>query len=232
MLSTEGWNGSACGTSTKSLSHAFGPTLTDPSGRATLRSASVPGASAGDAAVRRVGPTYVTPPTAAPPIVTAAPLAKSKPATVTGVPPAGGPELGVIVVPGGTSRPIRSPCTSVNQRLPSGPTAIPLSPAAWLGIANSVAVPAVVVQPNGAIIIGQDEEYRVLTNFQSAPGTNNWTGWSAPGWNNAPLSYELTACGQNNGRAQIWAITLKGTLTSIVQRPDALWPNHWSDEDK
>jgi len=91
---------------------------------------------------------------------------------------------------------------------------------------------AAVQGPNGAIIIGQDEDYQVLTNFQSQPGTNNWTGWSQPNWNNAPQSYELTACGQNNGRAQIWAITLKQTLTSIVQRPDALWPNHWSDEDK
>jgi len=91
---------------------------------------------------------------------------------------------------------------------------------------------AAVQGPNGAIIIGQDEKYQVVTNFQSQPGTNNWTGWSQPNWNNAPQSYELTACGQNNGRAQIWAITLKQTLTSIVQRPDALWPNHWSDEDK
>ena len=85
---------------------------------------------------------------------------------------------------------------------------------------------------NGAIIIAQDEEYRVLTNFQSQPGSNNWTGWSAPNWNNAPPSYELTACAQNNNCAQIWAITMKQTLTSIVQRPDGLWPNHWSDEDK
>jgi hypothetical protein len=90
---------------------------------------------------------------------------------------------------------------------------------------------AAVQGPNGAIIVAQNEEYQVLANFQSQPGSNNWTGWTK-NWSNAPLSYELTACGQNNGRAQIWAITLKGTLTSIVQRPDGLWPNHWSDEDK
>jgi len=86
--------------------------------------------------------------------------------------------------------------------------------------------------PNGAIIIGQDEDYRVVTNFQSAPGTNDWTGWSQPNWANAPQSYELTACGQNNGRAQIWATTLKQTLTSIAQGEHGLWPNHWSGEDK
>ena len=71
----------------------------------------------------------------------------------------------------------------------------------------------------------------MLANFQSTPGSNNWTGWTH-NWANAPLSYELAACGQNNGRAQIWAITLKQNLTSIAQRPDGLWPNHWSDEDK
>jgi len=91
---------------------------------------------------------------------------------------------------------------------------------------------AAVEGSNGAIIIGIDEDYRVMTNFQLAPGANSWTSWSVPNWANAPLSYELTACGQNNGRAQIWAITLKQNLTSIAQRDDALWPNHWSDEDK
>lgn len=101
----------------------------------------------------------------------------------------------------------------------------------WLG-APKLRNIAAVEGPNGAIIVGQNEEYRVVTNFQAGAGANAWTGWSAPNWSNAPLSYELTACGQNNGRAQIWAITLKGTLTSIAQGGDGLWPNHWSDEDK
>ena len=91
---------------------------------------------------------------------------------------------------------------------------------------------AAVEGAHGAIIVGQDQDYSVRTNFQAGPGANAWTGWSAPNWSNAPLSYELTACGQNNGLAQIWAITLKGTLTSIAQREPGRWPDRWSDEDK
>jgi hypothetical protein len=70
-----------------------------------------------------------------------------------------------------------------------------------------------------------------VTNFQAGPGANAWTGWSTPNWANAPLSYELTACAQNNGLGQIWAITLKGTLTSIAQREPGRWPDRWSDYD-
>ena len=90
---------------------------------------------------------------------------------------------------------------------------------------------AAVEGDHGAIIVAQDENYRVLTNFQSAPGSNNWTGWSAPNWANAPQSYELTAAGQNNGLAQIWAVTLKQKLTSIAQREPNRWPDRWSDDD-
>jgi hypothetical protein len=101
----------------------------------------------------------------------------------------------------------------------------------WLG-APKLRNIAAVQGPDGAIIVGQDEDYSVRTNFQAGPGANAWRGWSAPNWSKAPLSYELTACGQNNGRPQIWAITLKGTLTSIAQRTDGHWPDRWSDEDK
>jgi hypothetical protein len=84
---------------------------------------------------------------------------------------------------------------------------------------------------HGAVIVGQNEDYSVVTNFQAGPGANAWTGWSTPNWANAPLSYELTACAQNNGLGQIWAITLKGTLTSIAQREPGRWPDRWSDYD-
>lgn len=83
---------------------------------------------------------------------------------------------------------------------------------------------------NGAVIIGQDEQYRVVANFQTSPG-GDWSGWSQPGWANAPPSYELTATGQNNGRAQIWAVTTRGTLTSIAQKDATHWPDAWSDKD-
>jgi hypothetical protein len=64
------------------------------------------------------------------------------------------------------------------------------------------------------------------------PGTNNWSGWSAPNWANAPMSFELTAANQNNGKAQIWAVTLKQQLTSIAGLDGGRWPDRWTDYDK
>lgn len=106
---------------------------------------------------------------------------------------------------------------------------------AWIG-PNWQSAPrlrniAAVQGANGAIIVGQDEDYRVMANFQSSPGSSNWSGWTAPNWANAPQSYELTAAGQNNGLAQIWAVTLKNNLTSIAQRDASHWPDRWTDED-
>lgn len=99
----------------------------------------------------------------------------------------------------------------------------------WLGAPRLHNI-AAVEGSHGAIIFAQDEDYRVLANFQNSPGSNNWSGWSAIGGSNAPRSYELTAAGQNNRRAQVWAITLGGKLTSMVQR-DENWPTQWSDKD-
>jgi hypothetical protein len=84
---------------------------------------------------------------------------------------------------------------------------------------------------NGAIIVAQDEDYRVIFNSQMAPGTNNWTGWWQLGGANAPQSYELTAAGQNDGRAQVWAITLGGKLTTIYQRDTTNWVGEWTHKD-
>jgi hypothetical protein len=83
---------------------------------------------------------------------------------------------------------------------------------------------------NGAIIFGQDEQYRMVANFQTSPG-GEWSGWTQPGWANAPPSFELTAAGQNNGRAQLWAVTNRGTLTSIAQGDAGRWPDAWSHKD-
>ena len=53
------------------------------------------------------------------------------------------PALNSVTVPAGVIRPIRSPVNSVNQRLPSGPAAIPRGPApAVMPALNSVTVPA------------------------------------------------------------------------------------------
>ena len=90
---------------------------------------------------------------------------------------------------------------------------------------------AAVEGSNGAMLFGIDEHYQMVANFQTAPGSNNWSGWSQPGWANAPPCYELTAAGQNNGRAQVWAVTLRHKLTSIAQGDGNHWPDAWSDRD-
>ena len=42
----------------------------------------------------------------------------------------------------------------------------------------------------------------------------------------------MTAAGQNNNQARLWVITLRGTLTSVVQHDSSHWDNQWSDKDK
>jgi hypothetical protein len=84
---------------------------------------------------------------------------------------------------------------------------------------------------NGAIIVGQDENYDVTSNFQQGAGSNSWRGWSTSGQGFDPRSYELTAAGQNNGVAQLWAITLGGKLTSVTQKENNHWNPDWSDKD-
>jgi hypothetical protein len=100
----------------------------------------------------------------------------------------------------------------------------------WLGAPRLRNI-AAVEGKNGAIITGQDENYDLTDNFQSGAGSNRWRGWSTPQGSD-PRSYELTAAGQNNGQAQLWAITLGGALTSVVQHDSSHWDNQWSDKDK
>ena len=90
---------------------------------------------------------------------------------------------------------------------------------------------AAVEGKNGAIIVGQNEDYRFTSNFQRGAGQNSWRGWSTPGQDFSPPSYELTAAGQNNGVAQIWAITLGGKLTTCIQKENHHWNPDWSDKD-
>jgi hypothetical protein len=84
---------------------------------------------------------------------------------------------------------------------------------------------------NGAIISGQDENYHFTSNFQLGPGRNDWRGWQTPS-EGEMRSFELTAAGQNNGVAQIWAITLGGKLTTLTQKENNHWNPTWSDADK
>ena len=83
----------------------------------------------------------------------------------------------------------------------------------------------------GAILWGVDEDYRMVHTWQNVQG--QWSGWSPPNWMGAPHSYELTCSGQNNNCVQLWAISLKGTLSSIAQvAPSARWETGWSDHDE
>jgi hypothetical protein len=106
---------------------------------------------------------------------------------------------------------------------------------AWVG-PNWMKAPklrniAAVEGMNGAIINGQDEDYHFTSNFQQGAGQNSWRGWSTPGQDFSPPSYELTAAGQNNGVAQIWAITVGGKLTTCIHKENNHWNPDWSDKD-
>jgi hypothetical protein len=116
------------------------------------------------------------------------------------------------------------------QETPGGKWGQPWVGPNWLN-APKLRNIAAVEGMNGAIIIGQDEDYNVTDNFQQGAGKNSWRGWSTPGQGFAPRSYELTAAGQNNGKAQLWAITLGGKLTSVTQKEANHWNPDWSDKD-
>jgi len=72
-----------------------------------------------------------------------------------------------------------------------------------------------------------EEEYRIFFNWQLEPGTDKWGGWQIGDWMNGPFSYELTAAVQNNGSAQVWAISLKQELHSIAETPNGGWQLAW-----
>jgi hypothetical protein len=78
----------------------------------------------------------------------------------------------------------------------------------------------------GACLWGIDEDYRMVALFQTAPGSDTWSGWSSGDWMNAPFSYELTAAAQNNGCAHVWAIDLQQVLHGIAQTPSG-WDRSW-----
>ena len=86
----------APGTSRKSDTHPLTSVPTVPSGVVTITSWTVPGGRAGMVAVREVLSGTETPVAAAPPTVTVAGPARSVPEPVTTVPPAAGPDEGVI----------------------------------------------------------------------------------------------------------------------------------------
>lgn len=98
----------------------------------------------------------------------------------------------------------------------------------WLGARRLRNVAACEHPQHGACIWGTDEDYRVVANFQTAPGSNTWSGWSSGEWMSAKASYELTAAGQNNGCVQVWAIGADNVLRTIAQVPPSCgWESGW-----
>ncbi len=86
---------------------------------------------------------------------------------------------------------------------------------------------AAVEGSTGAILWGQTEDYRIVSNFQVKRGANEWSGWSSGDWLNAPRSYEMTAAGQNNGCVQLWALDVKQVLHSIAQTGSSCGWDTW-----
>ena len=95
----------------------------------------------------------------------------------------------------------------------------------WLG-APKLRNIAACDSKDGASLWGIDEDYRMVSIFQTAPGSEKWSGWSSGDWMNAPFSYELTAAAQNNGCAEVWALDLHQVLHSIAQDPRG-WEMSW-----
>lgn len=76
-------------------------------------------------------------------------------------------------------------------------------------------------------VIGHD--YRFYQSTQSRPGGQEWSHWSPDDFQESMYGYEITACGQNNGLQQVWAVSLKQDLHSQSMNKDSKdWDWHWT----
>ncbi len=82
----------------------------------------------------------------------------------------------------------------------------------------------------GAQIWGADENYALITDYQTTPG-GSWSGWFAVAdqWPNGPEQVlQMTACQQNNGCVQFWVTDDLQQLWTISQTsPGGGW-GAWS----
>jgi hypothetical protein len=76
----------------------------------------------------------------------------------------------------------------------------------------------------GACIWALTDDYKTIFNWQTKPGANNWWGWSAGDFDDKMQAYEITAAGQNNGRQEVWVVSLKQVLHSMATDGS---PNDW-----
>src|SRR5438876_996566 len=82
----------------------------------------------------------------------------------------------------------------------------------------------------GAQIWGADQNYALITDYQTTPG-GSWSGWfaAATQWPNGPQQVvNMTACQQNNGCVQLWVTDDQQQLWTISQTsPGGGW-GAWS----
>ena len=73
-------------------------------------------------------------------------------------------------------------------------------------------------------LFATDEDEQLWTIWQTSPG-GDWSGWSGPGWNGAPLFNTLAASQQGGTRgAQLWGIDDENVLWTCFQStPGGAW---------
>lgn len=76
----------------------------------------------------------------------------------------------------------------------------------------------------GACLWALTDDYKTIFNWQTKAGSNNWWGWSAGDFDDKMQAYEVTAAGQNNGRQEVWVVSLKQVLHSMQTDGS---PNDW-----
>jgi len=97
---------------------------------------------------------------------------------------------------------------------------------AWLGpgwagagYPSQVYELAAAQQNNGCVQFwGLDTKLQLWSTGQTSPG-GNWTAWSGPNWNNAPIGMKRIAASQQGGSrgAQLWGITEDFGLATCFQ---------------
>ncbi|HEY2962506.1 MAG TPA: hypothetical protein VGJ37_08840 [Pyrinomonadaceae bacterium] len=80
----------------------------------------------------------------------------------------------------------------------------------------------------GACIWALTDDYKATFNWQTAPGKNTWWGWAPGDFDNKMEAYEVTAAGQNNGRAEVWVISLKQVLHTMRVDDSKDWERFWT----
>jgi hypothetical protein len=83
-------------------------------------------------------------------------------------------------------------------------------------------------QKGGCIWIVRND-YKFYQSQQSSPGGPEWWPWSPGDYLESMFGYEITACGQNNGLPEVWAVSLRQDLHSqCVNKDSKDWDWYWT----